>query len=132
MENSAEFYYEKLKSSDRPGTVLAALYCSLYGIDTTRSEIIMFNRLLKVFGRFTVFFSVIDMVGSYPDNVENPYSMLYTICKRKFEASHAESHLQSREPLDKYISNLDKEINSLKSRKLKIPSSKGLEPDGGE
>lgn len=130
MENSSEFYYEKLKGNPSPGSVLASLYCTLYDIEVTRSEIIMFNKLLKVFGRFTIFFSVIDMAGSYPNNVENPYSMLYTICKRKFEAAHSDSLIHAREPMDKLLNILEKEIDLQKGKKLKIPSSKGLEPDG--
>lgn len=132
MENSAEFYYEKLKDNANPGAVLAALYCTLYGSDVTRSEIIMFNKLIKVFGRFIVFFSVIDMAGSYPDSVDNPYSLLYTICKRKFEATHVNGNLQSREPLNKFLSNLDREIENMNLKRSKLPTSKGLEPDGRE
>lgn len=130
MENSAEFYYEKLKGSINPGAVLAAFYCSMYGREVSRAEIIMFNQLIKVFGRFTTFFSVVDMVGTYPNGVEEPRAMLYTICKRKFEASHADSGILSRESLDGYIAKLQKEIDSLAKGKGRVPSPKGLEPDG--
>jgi hypothetical protein len=132
MENSSEYFYKKLEASTNPGNVLAALYCTLYGIEVTRSEVIMFNRLLKVFHRFTIFFSVIDMVGSYPDNKDDPYRLLFTICKRRFESSHHDSSIQAREPLEGFIAKLDKQIDRTKSKKLKIPSSKGLEPDGRE
>ena len=131
MENSAEFYYNKLKDNPSPGNVLASLYCVLYDINITRSEIILFNKLLKVFDRFMVFFSILDMAGSYPNNTENPYPLLYTICKRRFEAQHVDSNLQSRESLEGFIRNLNREIEKISSKKLKIPSSKGLEPDDG-
>lgn len=127
MENSSEFYYEKLKNTTNPGPVLAALFGSLYDIVPTRSEIIMMNRLIKVFGRFTLFFSVLDMAGTYPDKVENPYPLLYTICKRKFEHSHSDSFIQSHESLDKFLDGVEKELNILKKSKIKVPSSKGLE-----
>ena len=132
MENSAEFYYEKLKTSISPGAIVAALYCSSYNIEVGRSQIIMFNRLIKMFGRFTVYFSVIDMLGSMQEAPDEPYPYIYTICKRKFEASHGEFNSQSRESLDKFIADLDKQIEKQKGKKLKIPSTKGLEPDGGE
>lgn len=132
MENSAEFYYEKLKTSLSPGAVIAALYVSNYGGDVGRSEIIMFNKLIKMFGRFTVFFSVIDMIGSMENKPEQPYPYIYTICKRKFEMAHGEANTQSREPLSKYIQDIDKQIEKAKSKKLKIPSTKGLEPDDRE
>lgn len=127
MENTSEFYYEKLKNSTNPGSVLAGLYCSLYEFIPTKSEIIMMNRLVKVFGRFTLFFSILDMAGSYPDKVESPYPLLYTICKRKFEQAHGDSLFQSHESLDKFIGNVEKEIQGLKKMKLKIPSSEGFE-----
>lgn len=85
-----------------------------------------------MFGRFTVFFSVIDMLGSMQNRPDEPFPYIYTICKRKFEAAHGEYNSQAREPLDKYINDLDKQIEKTKSLKLKIPSTKGLEPDGRE
>lgn len=127
MENSAEFFYEKLKSDSNPGAILASFYCSLYDIPVSKSEIIMCNRLIKVFGRFTLFFSILDMSGSYPDKPDNTYPLLYTICKRKFESAHGASVIQSREPLDSFINSITKDINRQKKSKIKIPSSKGLE-----
>lgn len=132
MENSAEFYYEKLKGSLSPGAVISALYCSNYGIEISRTQIIMFNRLIKMFGRFTVFFAVIDLLGTKQEQPEEPYGYIYAICKRKFETAHGEATTQAREPLDRFISDLDKQIKATKNKKLKIPSTKGLEPNGGE
>lgn len=127
MENTSEFYYEKLKSSTNPGPILASLLCILYDKEVSRSEVIMCNKLVKVFGRFTTFFSIIDMAGSYPDYPENPYPLLYTICKRKFEAVHNGVTTQARESLDGYIANIEREIEKMKKQKLRIPSSKGLD-----
>jgi hypothetical protein len=127
MENSSEYYYEKLKVSDKPGNILAAMFCSLYNIEITKSEIILFNRLLKVFSRSMIFFAVLDAVGSYTEKIENPYPLLYTICKRRFEAAHGDSFIQAREDLKPFIASLDKSIEKQKKAKIKIPSSKGLE-----
>lgn len=126
MENSSEFFYEKLKTAEKPGTILATMYCLLYEIPVTKSEIIMFNKLIKVFGRFTVFFAIIDASGSYEDRIEKPYPLLYTICKRKFEASHPDATIQSRESLEPFIADLDKSIAKMQKSKIKIPSSEGL------
>lgn len=129
MENSSEFYYEKLKSADNPGVILASFYCGLYDLKVSRSEIIMFNKLVKTFSRFTVFFAVLDMVGSKPEKLDHPYGYLYEICKRRFETTHIDSTLQARESLDKEIKKIDEEIEKLEKnrKKLKIPSSEGLE-----
>lgn len=126
MENRSEYYYEKLKNSNNPGVVLATYYCSLYEIEVTRAEIIMCNRLLKTFGRFIAFSSITSVYGSHPTQVENPFPLLFKICQNKFEAIHQDSVIQSRESLDSYIKALDKDIERLHKKKLKIPSSEGL------
>jgi hypothetical protein len=127
FENNSEYYYEKLKDSDKPGAVISAFYCALYNVSPSRTLVTMCNKLLKIFGRFTVFFALIDMAGSYPE-VENPYALWYTICKRKFEAAHGDVFSRSHESLDPFLSSLDKELAQLKRRKkeLDIPSSEGL------
>jgi len=130
VENSSEYYYNKLKDSITPGNILAALYCTLYSRDITRSEIIMFNRLLKIFDRFLIFFSILDMVGSKPIALDNPYPYLFEICKRRFESAHGDFSIQARQSLDGLIRSLDKQIEEVTSKKFKVPSSKGLEPDG--
>jgi hypothetical protein len=130
MENTSEFFYEKLKSTDSPGTILASLYSTLYDISPSRKEVIMCNKLVKVFGRFTVFFSILDMAGSYPDGVENPYPLLYTICKRKFESAHVDATVQARQSLDPYVDSLRKDLERIKKQKAKIPPSEGLENNG--
>lgn len=128
MENTVEYYYEKLKNATNVGTVMAAHFASLYDVQPSKGIIIMCNRLVKTFGRFTVFFSIVDMAGSYPEPMENPYPLLYTICKRKFEAAHGDLFIQSYEPLDNFLSSIDKELKTVqKQKRLKIPSSEGLQ-----
>jgi len=126
MENTVEFYYEKLKGTTNPGTVLAVWFGSLYSVDASKSIIIMCNRLIKVFGRFTVFFAILDMAGSYPELSENMYPLLYTICKRKFETAHSDSTIQSHESLDKYVAEMEKKAVAIGKSKKKLPDSEGL------
>ncbi len=132
MENSAEYYYEKLKTADKPGVVLATFYCSLYNLDVSKSEIIMFNKLIRTFSRFVVYFGILDTFGSKSMKPpEEPFPYIYEVCKRRFETVHVDSTIQSREPLDKCIAALNErveEIEEIKSKKkFKIPSSEGLE-----
>lgn len=127
FENSSEFYYEKLKDADKPGAVISAFYCALYNVPMSRAIAFMCNRLVSRFGRFTVFFSLLDMAGSYQE-VINPYPLLSKICTRKFEAAHGDVFSRSHESLDGFLSSLDKELAQVKRRKkeLDIPSSEGL------
>jgi hypothetical protein len=120
MENSAEFYYEKLKDSTNPGTVLATFFCKLYEKAVTRSEIIMFNKLITVFGKYTAFFCILDAYGSYPELTGNPYPLLYTICKKKFESAHNVIFVQSHESLNSYVGTIDKELATLSKSKKKL------------
>lgn len=125
MENQAEFYYEKLKSSTNPGQVLLEFFREMTSRDAGRSEIIMINRLIKVFGRFTVYFGIMDL--SKIENLEgNLYPLLYTICKNRFEKIHVESFSVSHESLDKYLKELEKERQKAQKSKGKLPTSEGL------
>ena len=129
MENSSEYFYEKLKGNEKPGTILAAMLCSYYDIEVTKSEIILCNKLIRIFGRFTTYFSILDMVGSQPEKPEEMYSYLYTICKRRFESVHSDSTIQSHESLLPYLKSLTKEIEAMNSDSLNPPSSEGLDND---
>lgn len=126
MENSADFFYEKLRNDEKPGQVLAAFYCQMFDKPVTRSEIIMFNKLLKTFHRFLIFYAIVDTGGSKPEGLDNPYPYIYEICKRRFEAAHSDTTIQSRRHLDRYIESIDEEIEKNSKKKLKIPSSEGL------
>lgn len=128
MENQAEFYYEKLKVATNPGQVLLEFFREITGKDAGRSEIIMINKLIKYFGRFLVYFSIMDL-SRYEGNLEgNIYPLLYTICKGRFERIHAESFLPSHESLDRTITSLEKEAEAVERvRKSKLPTSEGLE-----
>lgn len=128
MENTSEYFYEKLKSSDKPGVTLATFYCTLYKKELTRSEIMMCNKLVTMFGRFNVHYAIMAMFASKPE-VDEPYTYLFAICQRRFETAHDGDLAQSRKPLDSYIANMREEIENNKKQKTKIPSSKGLEKD---
>lgn len=130
MENSAEFFYTKLKSTLEPGRVLADFYATAYALDKSRAHVVMFNKLISIFGRFTAYFGLLDMIKSYPDGVDNSRAMLYTICQSRFERAHNDSSVKSYESLDSYIRNLQKAIDEMKDMKFDIPSSEGLEFDG--
>ena len=128
MENKAEFFYEELKDTITPGKSLAKYYCALYGIEQTKSEITFCNRLVGVFGRFTVFFGISSMAGTYPEVPENPYPLLYAICNNKFEDAHGEATMQSRQNLKKVIEDMREQIaEQRKARKFTPRPAEGLE-----
>jgi len=85
MENIAEFYYEKLGSTDRPGNVLAQFFCSVFDFSVTRKEIILFNKLVKLYGRYVPYFAVLDLYSYEGADPSNPYGLLSYYCKRRLE-----------------------------------------------
>ena len=127
MENQAEFFYEKLRVSTEPGRVLLDFYRDTINENAGRSEIIMINRLVKLFGRFTVYFSIMDL-SKYDskDLTGNVFPLLYTICRSRFERAHNVSMDSSQEPLDKILKELEKEREKARKSKGKIPTSEGL------
>jgi hypothetical protein len=68
---------------------------------------------------------------SKPQEVDEPLSYLFAICQRRFETTHEGDRAESRKSLTSYITNMQEEIENLKKQKIKIPSSKGLEKNGG-
>lgn len=125
MENIVELYYERLKSTTNAGQLLSQFYGELTGKVIGKAEVIMFNRLLKVFGRFTVFFSTLEL-GKYEEIQGVPYALLYTICKNRFEREFQDSPSASSTNLDRALTALEKEIERVSKSKIKFPDSAKL------
>lgn len=114
QENIAELFYSRLKIAPNPGLVLAQFYGNLMGIEVGRSEIIMFGKLVKLFGKTSVFFSVID-VSRIDTPTEFPYGLLFKICKTKLEKSlEADMSISSMLSLERRITDWEKEIAKVK------------------
>ena len=116
QENLSELFFSKLKVAPSPGVVLAQFYGALTGKEVGRSEIIMMSKLTKIYGRTSVFFSIIDV--SRLDNItEFPYGYINTVCKAKLQKSmEADMTLTSMMSLERKITDLEKDI--LKVRKI--------------
>lgn len=130
-ENLAELFFAKLKTTSNAGVVLAQFYGALLNTDVGRSEVIMLNKLVKLFGKNSVFFSIIDISRkeSFP---EFPYGLLFKICKTKLETTtQADVAMSSRDNLERMITETLKEI--LKVKKIDPDrASKYLEIDNDE
>lgn len=119
LENLAELYSSKLRNSTNPGQTLSRFLGLILDIETNRSHIIAMNKLLKIFGRWNVFQAILDS-GNMKDK-DNYYAYLYTVCKRKFEETNRGSLIQSYNSLTRTITEIDKEVERTKKRKLKVP-----------
>lgn len=130
QENLAELFFSKLKIAPNPGVILAQFYGAITGKEVGRSEIIMMNKLVKLYGRTSVFFSTIE-ITRLKDLEEFPYGYLFTICRTKLQkASEAELSITSMQSLARLITSLEDEVAKVK-RIDPDKASKYLEgPDG--
>jgi hypothetical protein len=119
QENLTELYFSKLKISPNPGVLLAQFYGAITGKEVGRSEIIGMNRLIKLFGRTSVFFSTIE-VSRLKDLEEFPYAYIFTICRTKLQkASESEISTASMQSLAKLISSIEEEVSKVKKIDIK-------------
>lgn len=113
-EGLAELFFARLKTTTNPGVVLAQFYGALLNVDYGRSDIISFNRLIKIFGKSIVFFTIID-ISRKETFTEFPYGLIFKICKDKLEAIlQTEISLSSLYSLDSRINIMEKEISKTK------------------
>jgi len=125
MENMLDYYYERLeKDGSRPGNVITSFYGDLFSIKSGRKEIIMFNRLIKIYGRYITFFSVLDLTNVKSLNHGNLYGLLHAICKSRFEKSHPRSTLPSSNSLSTV--RMEKLSDKIKDFKIELPDSEEL------
>lgn len=114
QENIAELFFSRLKVAPVPGVVLAQFYSALTGKEVGRSEMIMMGKLVKIYGRSSVFFSIIE-VSRLKDLEEFPYGYIFAICKNKLQkVSEAELSTTSMQSLAKLISSLEDEVAKVK------------------
>ena len=126
MENVLEFYYEKLKKEGKPGNIIYLFYGRLFSIEVNKGHLIMFNRLIRIFGRFIVFFAVLDLAGmSKVDHKNSIYPLMFTICKGRFEKAHPSSLTPHTTKLKTSI--LNRELEKAEKRNISIPDSSELD-----
>ena len=112
MENQAEYYYDQLQTTTNVGLTMAKFYSGIFGTEISRSIIITMNRLIKMFGRFTVYFAILDMFGMEDriDNKDNPLPLLTYFCKKRTEEKYNISLNGSYEDLTKTIKDIEKKL----------------------
>ncbi|HAQ02976.1 TPA: hypothetical protein DCQ22_03745 [Candidatus Nomurabacteria bacterium] len=121
MENLAEFYFEKLPLDSNPGLLLAKFFCQSTNTTLSKSEIIMFNRLIKLYGRTIPYFAILDVNSMNDVNLDNPFGILSYFCKKRIEQKNPEVYNGAYNNLDKNIEKLGEQIAAQEGRKpLKV------------
>lgn len=126
MENVAEFYLQTLFESDNPGLHLTKFLCELTSRVLSREDIVMMSRLVKIYGRQTTYFSVLEVAGMYDrvDGTKSLYGILAYFCKKRLEDKL--SGFEKDIDLTGLIKETEKSLEKLKNKK---PSIK-LDPFG--
>jgi len=121
MENLAEYYFEKLPQDSNPGLLLAKFFCQCMDTTVSKSEIIVFNRLIKLYGRTIPYFAILDVGGMETVNLDNPFAILAYFCKKRIEQKNPEVFNGAYTNLDSKIEKLGEQIIAQEGRKkLKI------------
>jgi hypothetical protein len=118
IEDLGNTYIQKVETADNPGAVLTKFYSELFDFPYDVRMIGQFNKLVKLYGRFTVFLSLMDMYDIQDLNHQKIFSLITYLCKRRFntENSNAVSNMQDE------IKEHEKRIKEAKKSKLEIRS----------
>lgn len=110
MENIAEEFYAKLTDNNNPGLLLATFFSIMFNEDLKVDNIKLFNRLIKIYGRESVFFSILDCTGVRDFTVNDPFGIISYFCKKR---------LQNKKDAEKIldVSKIEKDIDKLKKMK---------------
>lgn len=119
-EGAAEFYYNKLLKSTNPAIELSHLYRLLLGDGgrTIVTDIKSFNRLLQVYSRFNIYFSILELEGASGLDLSNfPYGLIAFQCRKRLEKRDEEA--VSLKNLEKEVERRRKEIEKIKKITVK-------------
>jgi hypothetical protein len=118
IEDLANDYIQKLEIADNPGSILTKFYSELFDLPYDVRMIGQFNKCVKLYGRFTVFMSLMDMYDIQDLNHQKIFSLIIYLCKKRFnmENSDAVSDMQDE------IKEHERRIKEVKKSKLEIRS----------
>jgi hypothetical protein len=122
MENTADFYYEKLGATDKPGSVLAKFYEELFSRAYSVQDIIMFNKLIKVYGKYIPYFAILDLFSYEKAEIsDNMFGLLAYYCKKRLEQKTDIAVLNDAyKNLDNLASKVFDRIEEQRDKPLKI------------
>jgi hypothetical protein len=117
-DNLAEFYLDKLNTENNSGLVLARFFCELFGLPLDKGKIIMFNKLVKLYSKDNLFFSILDCYDVENLNTDKVYPLLVYMCKKRIE-----NKLSKQTPMLSLTTKSDsiiKKIDSMRRRRIVI------------
>lgn len=105
MENISEEYFNLIKDSTKPHVVLVEFYCKVFNVNYSNDLFSDIGRLVKLYGRDKVFFSILDMsVMSDIKDKNKPYPLLNHFCMKYFDNLYHTQKIIDIDLLEKRIS----------------------------
>lgn len=124
MENLADYYYSQLGETTNPGVLLANMYSRIFDVGLERRHYIMFNKLVRLYGRFNTYFAILSVAEL--ENVDhNQYLLpLFTsFIKKRYEKRTDIANIESLNTTNKFINRIEKKKKKLAGEDLVIPES---------
>jgi len=112
-------YYKELFEVKNPVGFFSTMMRDLLSISVSKAEYTLIAKLLKLYGRKSLFYAVIDIAASTELDVSKfPYGLLLYLCKRN--SGIIEEKNQSQHPsLVPYVERVSKEIENQKKKAIK-------------
>jgi len=116
IEDLGNTYIEKVETADNPGSILTKFYSELFDMPYDVRMIGQFNKLVKLYGRFTVFLSLMDMYEIPELNHQRIFSLITYLCKKRFNMENSASASDMQDVIKEH----EKRIRENKKTKLEI------------
>lgn len=89
-EPLAEFYYEKIRVSDNPVPLFISFIRSLFSIDDVNYLYTAVPKLYKIYGKETLFFSLLDCADMDNLDTARMYGIISYFCKKRLEKKYSQ------------------------------------------
>lgn len=119
MDNLVDFYLAKIKDTNNAGEHLYKLYNTLFNAKWSQSTLMQFHRMTRTYGRYRVFFALLDIYDSYVSRkkkfiTENPYPLIVHVIKNSLKEEYEGDIEKDSRNLSKYIEEVKKHLKEKK------------------
>ena len=116
-ENIASYYLKDLDTETNPGNLLANFFWELFSKSPDLKDIVMMNKIIRLYGRELTFYSILDAYDVEDADVENAYPLLVYMIKNRLSKRE---NINPSKDMTEYLSKLKNQIEKQKNRKTPI------------
>lgn len=116
-ENLAETYLTKLRSESNPVALLVKFYAELFTLPFDSKLIGPMSKLVKIYGREAVFFSILSIENMENLKHDNIYPLLRFICTKRLEEKPQQVQYTD---LSKYVEEAENKAKKVANSNLKV------------